>query len=70
MRQKHFNSYKEGLDLEFLRQYCMEHGKARTFKCGERLETAGEPARWIAYIEEGYFKYLIPSEGGVDEGGG
>ncbi|MDO4738364.1 MAG: hypothetical protein Q4A50_07065 [Bacteroidales bacterium] len=23
---KHFNSYKEGLDLEFLREYCMEHG--------------------------------------------
>ena len=23
---KHFNSYKEGLDIEFLREYCMEHG--------------------------------------------
>ena len=23
---KHYNSYKEGLDLEFLRDYCMEHG--------------------------------------------
>lgn len=22
---KHFNTYKEGLDLEILRQYCMEH---------------------------------------------
>ena len=22
---KHFNTYKEGLDLEFLREYCMEH---------------------------------------------
>ena len=24
---KQFNTYKEGLDLEFLREYCMEHGK-------------------------------------------
>ena len=23
---KHFNTYKEGLDLEFLWEYCMEHG--------------------------------------------
>ena len=26
---KHFNTYKEGLDLEFLRAYCMEHGERR-----------------------------------------
>ena len=24
---KHFNTYKEGLDLEFLREYHMEHGE-------------------------------------------
>ena len=24
---KQFNSYKEGLDLEFLREYHMEHGE-------------------------------------------
>ena len=23
---KHYNSYKEGLDLEFLREYCIEQG--------------------------------------------
>ena len=32
---KHFNTYKEGLDLEFLREYCMEHGEVRTFLRGE-----------------------------------
>ena len=26
-QNKHFNTYKEGLDLEFLREYCMEHGE-------------------------------------------
>jgi hypothetical protein len=23
----HFNIYKEGLNLEFLQEYCMEHGE-------------------------------------------
>ena len=41
---KHFNTYKEGLDLEFLREYCMEHGERRTFERGERLRV-GELAR-------------------------
>lgn len=38
---KQFNTYKEGLDLEFLREYCMEHGERRTFERGETLEEAG-----------------------------
>lgn len=38
---KHFNTYKEGLDLEFLREYCMEHGEWRTFERCETLEEAG-----------------------------
>jgi len=41
---KHFNTYKEGLDLEFLREYCMEHGKRRVIERGERLRV-GELAR-------------------------
>lgn len=48
---KQFNTYKEGLDLEFLREYCMEHGERRTFERGETLEEAGEPAQWVAYVE-------------------
>ena len=27
MNNKQFNTYKEGLDLELLREYCMEQGK-------------------------------------------
>jgi len=26
-QNKQFNTYKEGLDLEFVRKYSMEHGK-------------------------------------------
>ena len=39
---KHFNTYKEGLDLEVLRRYCVEHGEVRTFLRGETLENVGE----------------------------
>ena len=39
---KHFNSYKEGLDLEFLRAYCMEKGERRVMERGEMLEETGE----------------------------
>ena len=44
---KHFNTYKEGLDLEFLREYCMEHGERRVMERGETLEEAGELSRMI-----------------------
>ena len=35
---KHFNSYKEGLDVEFLREYCMEHGERRVMERDKMLE--------------------------------
>jgi hypothetical protein len=50
-KNKHFNTYKEGLDLEFLRAYCMEHGERRVMERGETLEEAGEPAQWVAFVE-------------------
>ncbi|MBR1378595.1 MAG: Crp/Fnr family transcriptional regulator [Bacteroidaceae bacterium] len=59
---KHFNSYKEGLDLEFLREYCMEHGERRTFLRGETLEEAGEPAQWVVFVERGCFKYMVHND--------
>ena len=62
MDTRYFNSYKAGLDLEFLYQYCMEHGKRRTLQRGEILEKAGEPAQWIGYVEKGCFKYIVHNE--------
>ena len=59
MEKRHFNSYKEELDLDFLKQYCLEHGEVKTFEQGEALEKAGEASRWIAYVESGYFKYMV-----------
>jgi CRP-like cAMP-binding protein len=62
LTNKHFNSYKEGLDLEFLRAYCMEHGERRVMERGETLEEAGEPAQWVAYVERGCFKYMVHND--------
>ena len=62
MDKGYFNSYKEDLNLEFLRRYCTENGEARLVRQGDFLEKAGEPARWIAYVEEGYFKYMVHNE--------
>lgn len=56
---KQFNTYKEGLDLKLLREYCMEYGERRSFLHGETLEAMGEPAQWVAYVERGYFKYMV-----------
>ena len=54
-----FNLYKEGLDLEFLRHYCMEQGEVRLMKCGEIFEEANEPSQYVAYVECGCFKYMV-----------
>ena len=59
---KHFNTYMEGLDLEFLREYCMEHGERRVMERGETLEEAGEPAQWVAFVERGCFKYMVHND--------
>ena len=56
---KQFNTYKEGLDLELLREYCMEYGERRSFLHGKTLEAMGESAQWVAYVERGYFKYMV-----------
>ena len=48
-QNKQFNTYKEGLDLEFLREYCMEHGELHWMERGKTLE---ELALRIGHVEE------------------
>ena len=59
---KHFNFYKDGLDLEFLRDYCMKRGEVRIMKRGEIFEEAGNPSQYVAYVERGYFKYMVHND--------
>lgn len=46
-----FNLYKDGLDLDSLRRYCMEQGEERLLKRGEIFEDAGKPSQYVAYVE-------------------
>ena len=48
-QNKQFNTYKEGLDLEFLREYCMEHGERRVMERGEMLGRRASWPEWLTY---------------------
>ncbi len=56
---KQFNTYKDGLDLEIFRAYCMEHGERRVMERGKKLEDVGELAKRIGYVDKGCFKYIV-----------
>jgi len=55
MEQKFSNN---SLDLETLREFCKREGEAVTYRKGDQLEREGDPARWLAYVTEGCFKYV------------
>ena len=55
MEQKFSNN---NLDLETLREFCKREGEAVTYRKGDQLEREGDPARWIAFVESGCFKYV------------
>ena len=57
MEQK-YNTSGLGTELARLREYCSQEGEAVTYRKGELLERQGEPAKWIAYVESGAFKYV------------
>ena len=55
MEQKFNNN---SLDLATLREFCKREGEAVTYRKGDQLEREGDPARWLAYVTEGCFKYV------------
>ena len=55
MEQKFSNN---SLDLETLREYCKREGEAVIYRKGDQLEREGDPARWLAFVESGCFKYV------------
>ena len=56
MEQKFSNN---SIDLQTLREFCEREGETVTFSKGDRLEREGEPARWLAFVSEGCFKYVM-----------
>ncbi|MBQ6186707.1 MAG: Crp/Fnr family transcriptional regulator [Prevotella sp.] len=55
MEQKFSNN---SLDLETLREFCKREGEAVVYRRGDQLEREGDPARWLAFVTEGCFKYV------------
>ena len=55
MEQKFSNNI---LDLETLREFCEREGEAVFYRKGDQLEREGDPARWLAFVTEGCFKYV------------
>lgn len=57
MEQK-YNTSGLSAEMARLRTFCEQEGEAVTYQKGELLEHEGEPAKWIAYVESGAFKYV------------
>ena len=55
MEQRFSNN---SLDLETLRELCRREGEAVIYHKGDQLEREGDPARWLALVESGCFKYV------------
>lgn len=55
MEQKFSNN---SLDLETLQEFCKREREAVTYHKGDQLEREGDPARWLAFVESGCFKYV------------
>jgi CRP-like cAMP-binding protein len=55
MEQRFSNN---SLDLETLREFCRREGEAVIYRKGDQLEHEGAPARWLAFVTEGCFKYV------------
>ena len=55
MEQKFSNN---SIDLQVLREFCEREGEAVTYRKGDQMERQGDPARWLAFVNEGCFKYV------------
>ena len=55
MEQKFSNN---SIDLQVLREFCEREGEAVTYRKGDQMERQGDPARWLAFVTEGCFKYV------------
>jgi len=56
--EQRFKKTDYGIDLRALREFCRKEGEAVAYRKGDQLEREGDPARWLAYVTEGCFKYV------------
>ena len=61
--EEKYQSTEHGIELKELHEFIRQHGETVDYRRGERLETEGEPARWLAFVERGQFKYVEHDDG-------
>ena len=64
---KEFNTYIDGIPLEFWRDLCREEGKLKRLKKGESFLTIGFVCKYLGYIESGSFKYAAYTKKGEEK---
>lgn len=63
---KEFNTYIEGIPLEFWRDLCQNEGSHKKLKKGESFLSTGEVCKCLGYIESGSFKYVAYTKNGEE----
>ena len=64
---KEFNTYIDGIPLEFWRDLCRTEGELKQLKKGEYFLTSGEVCKYLGYIESGSFKYVAYTKKGEEK---
>lgn len=59
---KLFNSYNTGINLDFLRQYCIDNGQIHLMKRGTVFQQKNLPSLYIGYVYTGCFKYTVRND--------
>ena len=64
--QSNFNTYIDGINSDFWRELCINHGELITFNRGEEFVSVGHIARYIGYVKAGTLKYVATSHSGTE----
>ena len=64
---KEFNTYIEGIPLDFWRDLCREEGELKRLKKGEYFLSVGDVCKYLGYIESGSFKYVAYTNKGEEK---
>jgi len=57
--------YSEALD--YLRDYCLRHGRPTRFTAGQTAEAEGAAASLLGYVEAGSFHYMVRDSHGTGQ---
>ena len=50
---------RKDIDLKQLYDYCEQYGEVIDYEKGEQMEQEGELPKWFAFVQKGYFKYMV-----------